>query len=179
MIHHTRPSIGETAVSWVAKIDPNEIVGAKRLTVNSLRTLQSATKQQKEQIEEAVFRAWVAPKIPLRDPDGRLMRKAEQEIFIDICYAHRDRFYRECPSMGVEHFICEARTQDPRRRPTESDAIDLQHSVLGLSYCDALVTERYAFSTAAHAAKALAPLALATIHKTLAPGVLTTVRQYA
>jgi hypothetical protein len=53
------------------------------------------------------------------------------------------------------------------------DAIDLQHTVLGLSYCDALVIERYAFSTAEHAIKSLAPLALATIHKKLAADVIS------
>lgn len=176
-VHHSRPVIGETAASWVAKANPNEIAEAKRLTVNSLRTLQAATSREKRQVEEAVFRAWVEPKIPLHDPDGRPITKTERGVLVGLCYADCARFYRECPAMGVEHFVCEARTQDPKRQPTESDAIDLQHTVLGLTYCDALVTERYAFSTAAHAIKALAPLPLATLHKKLAPSVLTTVRQ--
>jgi hypothetical protein len=74
--------------------------------------------------------------------------------------------------MGVEHFVCEARTLDPNRQSTESDAIDLQHTVLGLSYCDVLVTERYAASTAAYAIKALAPLPLATLHRSFGPDIL-------
>ena len=74
--------------------------------------------------------------------------------------------------MGVEHIVCEARTRDPNRQPTESDAIDLQHTVLGLSYCDALVTERYAYNTAAYAIKALAPLPLATIYRSFGPDIL-------
>jgi hypothetical protein len=56
-IHHARPIIGETAASWVARINPAEIDEAKRQTVSSLRTLQAATNQQKQQIEEWVFRA--------------------------------------------------------------------------------------------------------------------------
>ena len=78
--------------------------------------------------------------------------------------------------MGVEHFVCEARTRDPNRQPTESDAIDLQHTVLGLSYCDVLVTERYAYSTAAYAIKALAPLPLATLHRSFKPDILNVQR---
>jgi hypothetical protein len=171
-IHHARPMIGETAASWVARINPAEIDGAKRQTVSSLRTLQVATKQQKQQIEEAVFRAWVEPKIPLRDPGGRVMNKADRDTLAGFCWANWDQFYRECPAMGVEHFACEARTRDPNRQPTESDAIDLQHTVLGLSYCDVLVTERFAYSTAAYATKALAPLRLATLHRSFGPDIL-------
>jgi hypothetical protein len=171
-IRHAQPIIGETAASWVARINPTEIDGAKRQTVSSLRTLQAATKQQKQHIDESVFRAWVEPKIPLRDPGGLLMKKADRDTLAGFCWANRDQFYRECPAMGVEHFVCEARTRDPNRQPTESDAIDLQHTVLGLSYCDALVTERYAYSTAAYAIKALAPLPLATIRRSFGPDIL-------
>jgi hypothetical protein len=71
------------------------------------------------------------------------MKKADRDTLAGFCWANRDEFYRECPAMGVEHFVCEARTRDPNRPPSESDAIDLQHTVLGLSYCDVLVTERY------------------------------------
>jgi hypothetical protein len=171
-IHHAQPIVGEMAASWVARINPTEIDGAKRRTVSSLRTLQAATKQQKQQIDEAVFRAWVEPKIPLRDPGGLLMKKADRGTLAGFCWANRDQFYRECPAMGVEHFVCEARTRDPNRQPTESDAIDLQHTVLGLSYCDVLVTERYAYSTAAYAIKALAPLPLAAVHRSFGPDIL-------
>jgi hypothetical protein len=175
-IHHAQPIIGETAASWVARINPTEIDGAKRQTVSSLRTLQGATRQQKQQIEEAVFRVWVEPKIPLRDPSGHVMDKADRDTLTGLCWANRDQFYRECPAMGVEHFVCEARTRDPNRQPIESDAIDLQHTVLGLSYCDVLVTERYAYSTAAYAIKALAPLPLATLHRSFGPDILNAQR---
>jgi hypothetical protein len=111
-IHHTQPIIGETAASWVARINPTEIDGAKRQTELSLRTLQAATKQQ---MDEAVFRAWVDRKIPLLDPAGLLMKKADRDTLAGFCWANRDRFYRECPAMGVEHFVCEARTRDPNR----------------------------------------------------------------
>ncbi|MGA8757205.1 MAG: hypothetical protein WB611_12930 [Stellaceae bacterium] len=175
-IHHAQPIIGETAVSWVARINPAEIDGAKRQTVSSLRTLQAATTRQKQRIDETVFRAWVEPKIPLRDPAGLLLKKADRDTLAAFCWAKLDQFYSECPAMGVEHFVCEARTRDPNRQPTESDAIDLQHTVLGLSYCDVLVTERYAYSTAAYAIKALAPLPLATLHRSFKPDILNVQR---
>jgi hypothetical protein len=108
----------------------------------------------------------------LRDPSGLLIKKADRDTLAGSCWANRNQFYGECPAMGVEHFVCEARTRDPNRQPTESDAIDLQHTVLGLSYCDALVTERYACSTAAYAIKALAPLPLATLHRSFGPDIL-------
>ena len=172
IIPHAQPVIGETAASWVARINPTEIDGAKRQTVSSLRTLQAAKRRQKQQIDESVFRAWVEPKISRRDPGSLLIKKAGRDTLAGFCWANRDQFYRECLAMGVEHFVCEARTLDPNRQPTESDAIDLQHTVLGLSYCDVLVTERYAYSTAAYAIKGLAPIPLASLHRSFGPEIL-------
>jgi len=83
--------------------------------------VSAATKHQKQQIDEPVFRDWVEPKIPLRDPGGLLMKNTERETLAGFCWAFRDQFYRGCPAMGVEHFVCEARTRDPNRQPTESD----------------------------------------------------------
>jgi len=104
------------------------------------------------------------------------MKNTERETLAGFCWAFRDQFYRGCPAMGVEHFVCEARTRDPNRQPTESDAIDLQHSVLGLSYWDVLVTQRYAYSTAAYAIKALTLLPLATLHRSFGPDILNAQR---
>jgi hypothetical protein len=96
------------------------------------------------------------------------MSKAQKNELAALCYATRDRFFRECPAMAVEHYLCEARTRDPSRVPEEADAIDLQHGVLGLSYCNSFVTgDRYAFSTATHAIKSLPLLKLATLHRKL------------
>jgi hypothetical protein len=168
MSYHTRPLVGATAATWVTTADPNEIAEAKRLAVRSLRTLQAATKQQKQQIAARTFREWVYPKIPLRDPSDSLMNKTQKEALAAFCYANVDRFYRECPAMAVEHYLCEVRARDPKRVPEEADAIDLQHGVLALSYCDSFVTaDRYAFSTAAHAIKSLPTLSLATLHRNL------------
>jgi hypothetical protein len=70
MAYHTSPIVSANAVTWIASIDPGEIAAAKRLTVQSLRTLQAASRQQKKKIEEATCRAWVEPKIPLLDPEA-------------------------------------------------------------------------------------------------------------
>jgi hypothetical protein len=165
MSYHTRPLVGATAATWVATVDPNEIAEAKRLTVRSLRALQAATKQKKRRIAAQTFREWVYPNIPLRDPSNSLMSKTQKEALAAFCYASTDKFYQECPAMAVEHYLCEARTRDPKRVPEESDAIDLQHGVLAVSYCDSFVTaDRYAFSTAEHAIKSLPALSLATLH---------------
>jgi len=168
MSYHTRPIIGAGAATWIRAIDPTEIAEAKRLTVQSLTILQAASKQQKRQIEAVTFRAWVYPKIPIRDPAGALMSKAQKDKLAALCYASRDQFFRECPAIAVEHYICEARTRDPNRVPEEADAIDLQHGVLGLSYCDSFVTgDRYSYSTATHAIKSLPLLKLATPYRKL------------
>jgi hypothetical protein len=47
---------------------------------------------------------------------------------------------------------------------------------IGLLGDDVLVTERYAYSTAAYAIKALAPLPFATLHRSFGPDILNAQR---
>ena len=172
-IHHAQPIIGETAVSWVARINPTEIDGAKRQTVSSLRTLQAATTQQKQQIDEFGIPGLGRAEISLRYPGGLLLKKADRDTFAGFCWAN----LRSSSTANARQWVSSTSYVRPGHatrtgsRPSQ-DAIDLQHTVLGLSYCDVLVTERYAYSTAAYAIKALAPLPLATLHRRFGPDIL-------
>ena len=66
--------------------------------------------------------------------------------------------------MAVEDKLSEIRTRDPHRQPKLQDSIDLQHSVIALSYCRSFVTkDRYLVHCAAQLNKALPRISLASI----------------
>jgi hypothetical protein len=108
----------------------------------------------------------VLPKIPLSDPDGRLLTKDDAQKIAEQCWSVREEFYHNCPAMFAEHCLCEVRTSDSERLPQESDMLDLQHSTVALSYCDVFVTgDGYLYQCAAQAKKKLLPIKSAEIHR--------------
>ena len=158
--------IGMNARTWVTNIrDLSEITSGKAETVESLKTLQAATAQQKKEAEEATFLSWVLPRINNCNPDGKVLTKSEKMKIANFCYANRSDFYSRCPAIAVESELHKIRSRDARRLPKESDAIDLFHGVLGLSYCDFYVTrDGFARSCANYAKKALSSLRTAEIY---------------
>ena len=62
-----------------------------------------------------------------------------------------------CPAIATEDLLTRFRIRDPNRVPETSDAVDLQHLIAPLAYCDVIVTtDRYALA-AARDVKARAP----------------------
>ena len=85
---------------------------------------------------------------------------------LDFCEVHRDTFFATCKAIAVEDALTGPRIADDKRKPQRSDAIDLMHSVMALAYCDYfLVVDRFAYSCAVHASKALKHAKLATIYR--------------
>ncbi|MEW6657689.1 MAG: hypothetical protein AB1424_03415 [Thermodesulfobacteriota bacterium] len=119
-------------------------------------------------IDADIFREWVLPKIPEYDPEDRPMAKAVRQELLEFCYANQKDFYSTCPAMAVEDKLCEIRARDPNRVPKESDAIDLQHAVAALSYCDFFITgDRYALFNIEQVARELQSIKTAKTFKTL------------
>jgi hypothetical protein len=112
-----RTPLGCSARKWVESFSGlQELDEPKRLTVESLKTLQTADKKKKKAVDEQVFREWVLPKIPNREPTGRLISRAEQIKIADYCYAIAKKFYGSCPAMAVEDKLSEIRPRDPNRK---------------------------------------------------------------
>jgi hypothetical protein len=158
------------AQSWLDHfVNVEELNPLKKLTIDSLVALQIADRKQKKAAQYDLFQAWVLPKVPSSDPDGKLLTKEEMAKIAKFCWSMKSDFYRSCPAMFAEHCLCEARTTDPKRVPKESDMLDLQHSTVALSYCDILVTgDGYAYQCATQAKKKLAPLKSAEIYRSIA-----------
>jgi hypothetical protein len=154
------------ARQWVA-INHNlsGIMSDKAQIIDALNTLQAATDQQKKQKEEEVFLRWILPRIDDCDSDGKVLTKSQKMKIANFCFANRTEFYSRCPAIAVERELHKIRSRDATRIPKKSDAIDLFHGVLGLSYCDSYVTrDGFARSCAIYAKKALQSLRTAEIY---------------
>ena len=162
--------LGCTAKKWVENIHGNmplkDIYSSKNETVRALKTLQNTDTKKKKDSNADVFRTLVFSKVPDRYQENRPIIISEKEKIVKYCYDNKDKFYLDCPAMAVEDKLCDIRTQDHNRKPKESDAVDLQHSVLALAYCDAFITgDGYIFRCVKQAERKLKPLRIAAIYR--------------
>jgi hypothetical protein len=134
--------LGLTAKRLVEEIMPHlaPIHEAKSAAVSALKTLQAATAKQKKQVEEEVFKQSVARQLPRVAPDDKAISPERQVELVQSCFDMKAQFHAECPAIAVEHAMYVLRSQDPKRNPEKQDAIDLQHGVAGLAYCDYFLT---------------------------------------
>jgi hypothetical protein len=137
----SRTRLGYTAVGWVkdnwGKID---LKAARQETVSAMVTLQNTTQRRRKEAESETFREWLRARLPVRDPEEIPLRPARRQAILDFCWAERQKLYQDCPAIQVEDALFKIRTLNPKRVPRESDAADLQHSVVALAYCDFFVT---------------------------------------
>ncbi|HEY9073334.1 MAG TPA: hypothetical protein VIN67_04295, partial [Desulfobaccales bacterium] len=68
--------LGYTAKKWLEDTDVTDVNVEKPRVVSALKTLQSADQNKMKRIKGNIFREWVLPKIPERDPDDRPMTRA-------------------------------------------------------------------------------------------------------
>jgi hypothetical protein len=158
---HTEIGITPRKFLDVANLD--ELKPFRAVSPMVLRSCQEGLERLK-MLEPIVFASWVSHAIPDRSPDGRAYTKAEKDTLIRFAWDNADAFYESCPTFAVEDALTTARTRDPKRNPTESDGADLQHSVVGLAYCDLFLSlDGYQRTCAEQAKRELANHVLAEI----------------
>jgi hypothetical protein len=157
--------VGLTARTFIDGTDFARIEELKQLAPDALRRLQAVDRKTFRKRHDEVSKAWIRNLIPDTDPDGRLLSTAQKNELIEHCAARQDQFLDACPSLAVEDAMTDARTSDPRRKPQNSDGIDLMHTVIALAHCDHfLVRDGFVKSCAAQATKSLRPRSLARVH---------------
>jgi hypothetical protein len=160
------PRVGITTRQFIAGIDFASLAPFKKLSPNALKTLQTVDKRLLRVNQEKLFRAWIGPSIPVRDPNDRVLTDKEKLDLLDCCWEHEREFLAACPSLAVEDALTTERIRNARRNPQESDGADLQHAVVGLAYTDAFLTrDGYQATCAIAARNSLSPLKLAEIYK--------------
>ena len=156
--------IGLTICQFIRETDFAGLRPLKRLSPEALRTLQDADRTPLKQKEKEMFEAWIAVSIPDRAPDGRAFTVSEKAELVAFCWQHKKQFFTECRCLAVENALTTARTNNVRRKPTESDGPDLQHAAVALAYCDVFYSrDRYQAQCAAAARKALKTMALGVV----------------
>jgi hypothetical protein len=146
--------LGANASQWLDQSDLSFVAHQKKLTPASLTLLQGADKKKLKAIEPEVFRIMMIAIVPDLDPHGKAHTKAQKAAMADFCLAHKESLLGQCPAVAVEDKLYDVRIGDPGRKPMDSDAVDLQHAVVALSYCDLfLVDDKYVRECAARLAK--------------------------
>ncbi|MBR2813373.1 MAG: hypothetical protein IKE60_01885 [Reyranella sp.] len=158
--------LGLTPRQWMATLDPTAFGDLKKRTVDALVDLQRHGHTAMSAHEPQIFEQWIEKSLPLRAPDGRCLLDQERRQLLAYCADHRGEVLDQCPALGVEHALSLARTDDPNRRPSLSDAPDLMHSVVALAYADYyLVNDAYARRCAAAIPRFMPSLRLAEVYK--------------
>jgi len=139
-----------------------EIEAAKTPCVDALTTQQVAGKRARLAIEPTVLRHWVNEKLPNEGPTGRLLTIAEKQAAAEHCLANSDALFRASPAIAVERALSEVRARDARRKAESQDAIDFQHAVVALAYCNKFaVHDGHLLYCARETAKVLSPMVVA------------------
>lgn len=161
----TKARVGLTAREFIDGTDFKRIDELKKLAPEALRQLQLVDRKTFKTRHRDIFKAWIKNLIPTTDPDGKLLSVDQRAELIEYCATHEGQFFEACPSLTIEDAMTVARTADPRRKPQNSDGIDLMYTVIALAYCDYfLVRDGFVKTCAAHVTKALQPRALASVH---------------
>jgi hypothetical protein len=156
--------IGVTMEAVVAGLAGVDFKQHKQQSPRALAFLQQVPKQDWKKRQREVFGAVMTGVVPDVDPTRRALRKSEQQELIDYCWDNRTEFMVSCPTIAVDDALCEARISDPKRKPQESDSIDLAHAVMALGYCDYfIIRDGFVASCARHAEKRLVGLAIARV----------------
>ncbi len=156
--------IGVTMEAVVAGLAGVDFKQHKQQSPRALAFLQQVPKQDWKKRQREVFGAVMTGVVPDVDPTGRALRKSEQQELIDYCWDNRTEFMVSCPTIAVDDALCEARISDPKRKPQESDGIDLAHAVMALGYCDYfIIRDGFVASCARRAEKRLVGLAVARV----------------
>lgn len=128
-----------TPGQWISEIDYSQSPKLKSYSKTALRALQEMDEAERLDRQTDRFGPWIRNLIPKRSPSGNPISELERAIMIEYCSADRASFLDACRSLAFENAMTLARTNNPRRNPTHSDAIDLFHGVVALSYCDYFV----------------------------------------
>jgi hypothetical protein len=150
-----------TLVDGLARLDVSQ---HKKLSPHALTFLHKVSDKDWKKRQRDIFVAVVSGVVPDFDPTGRALRKDERQKLVDFCWDNRSDFMAACPTIAVDDALCEVRIDNSRRKPKESDGIDLAHAVMALAYTDVfIVRDGYVASCAEQAQKRLPGLTIARV----------------
>lgn len=145
------------------------ITNVKQDTPEALTTIQTArknntiTKEHQRQID----RIYYGNLIPTYGPDKKPLHSKERTKILNYLVKNKRELLRASPCLNVEEKLTDFRTRNVKRIPEEQDAVDLQHSVPSLAYCDYVISNDGFFSSGAEFVKKHCNLTDLTMYKNL------------
>lgn len=159
--------IGLTPRQFIRGLDYKRLNPLKRLSPEAQITLKTTQPAKLKAFDKRIFTGWVGQSMPDRGPDERLLTSAKKAELAVFCHGDVVRFLAECPAMAVEDALTTDRTNDRRRKPTEQDGPDAQHTIVALAYGDVFCTrDRHQAHSARVISKILTGRPLANVCKT-------------
>jgi hypothetical protein len=159
--------IGETPKQFISGIDFETLNPLKKLSPAAQTTLKAVDRAALKRKEPEIFTGWIGQSVPLWAPDGKPFTREERADLAGWCYERRKQFLWECPSLAVEDAITADRSRDRARKPIETDGPDLEHTAVGLAYCDIFCTgDGYQANSADAARRMLSGFRLADVCRT-------------
>lgn len=131
----------------------------------AMKTLQATSSRDLNKKDREMFHAWIEGLLPVVDPTGKIIPGNRKAEILDTLYANQSSFFAACPTIWVEDEITKVRTQDPKRPAKDSDAVDLQHSLMALAKCDHFVCRDGFVVNCAEAVSKVVPTA--KVHRSL------------
>ena len=108
------------------------------------------------EVELLGFRQTLTGLLPMLDAQGRQVAADQRRAWLEECVRRREALRHACPSIAIEDYLTDFRTNNPQRRPMPSDALDYQHAVTATPYTDRLITaDGYLTQTAVYCARRL------------------------
>jgi hypothetical protein len=117
----------------------NEVENGTPMILRDLQEKLSAGLYTREKQEEVKVRS-LKGLLPDTVPNGEMISNSEKELILERCLVSFKKILKTCPAFSVEWFSFDFRTGNPKRNPQRQDAIDLQHLVPALSYCDYFIS---------------------------------------
>jgi hypothetical protein len=132
--------IGLTPRELIDRFNYTFLNPLKKLSPQAQASMKAADPKVLKKKDHDMFVAWIKRLIPTHDPDFRPLAAAAQAELGEFCYRNRLAFLAECPGLAVEDALTDHRIGDRRRKPTETDGPDGQHTVMALAYCNIFFT---------------------------------------
>lgn len=132
----TETKVGMKAADYVRALKGVDLDAEKKSVMRALQIHRDAGRDKRKEKEEERFLAWLIHFMPMRNADGKLLKRNEKVALLKRCWEDRKDLFASSPAIAVEDQLEIARTLDEKRKPQVGDGVDLQHSVVAMAFCD-------------------------------------------
>lgn len=141
-LYYKSPSLGANAEKMVKaffsdKQQLNPIEESKSKSFEAISTSRIKNNLIKK-YDKDIFIEWIKQRLSFNEI---FLSDEDRNHIAKWCYSNKNITFEECPSLYIESIISDIRAENSLQPAKQSDAIDLQHSVIALSLCNYFVSK--------------------------------------